>query len=206
MNIKPGRKGEIINAALKIMEQHGNQNLTMKKIACEVGITEPGLYRHFKNKKELVAAIHANLNESAARTLLSIREIEGGALDKIGSLFLTSLRRIRINPSITEALFPDMILNNSGKVSRKAFSIMEMTRESVEALILEGKKNREIPGTSPETDLSLIVMGAFRLLVTRWRLSGRAFGLEEEGRALWRTLEALLSGQKNTARQRRIAV
>lgn len=47
--------------------------------------------------------------------------------------------------------------------------------------------------------MSLIIMGTFRLIVTRWRLSMRSFDLEKEGAALWCTLYNILSSDINNS-------
>ena len=50
------RQNEIIDAALKLTAEGGIQNLTVKHLADTIGVTEPALYRHFRNKAEIVKA------------------------------------------------------------------------------------------------------------------------------------------------------
>ena len=40
--------------------------------------------------------------------------------------------------------------------------------------------------------LALILMGALRLMVTKWRLSGFSFDLEKEGTDLWNALRKII--------------
>lgn len=48
------RQNEIINAAIQIIAANGIQGLTTKVLAAAVGVSEPALYRHFKNKTEII--------------------------------------------------------------------------------------------------------------------------------------------------------
>jgi len=48
-------------------------------------------------------------------------------------------------------------------------------------------------------------MGTFRLIVTRWRLSGRSFDLEKEGAALLGTLNNILSTEINSSNKEGIS-
>ena len=69
------KKQRIVNAVLHLIDKHGVQGVTTARIAAAVGVSEPTLYRVFRNKKEiLLEAVDAawqkrldNLN--AARAL-----------------------------------------------------------------------------------------------------------------------------------------
>ncbi len=48
------RQAQIIKAAWVLIPRIGSENVTVRKLANSIGVTEPAVYRHFKNKKELV--------------------------------------------------------------------------------------------------------------------------------------------------------
>lgn len=50
------RKEQILSETLDLIMNNGLAGATMTRIAAQVGITEPALYRHFKNRKELMLA------------------------------------------------------------------------------------------------------------------------------------------------------
>ncbi|MEU8798531.1 TetR family transcriptional regulator [Spirillospora sp. NPDC048819] len=49
------RKAQIVSAAADLFHRHGYHTVTMEEIARAVGITAGALYRHFRNKQELLA-------------------------------------------------------------------------------------------------------------------------------------------------------
>jgi AcrR family transcriptional regulator len=59
------RQIEIMEAATNRISKYGIQNLTIKTLAEDIGLSEPALYRHFKSKNEilLVCSIFHNRNE-----------------------------------------------------------------------------------------------------------------------------------------------
>ncbi len=57
------RQNEILDEAMDLVINEGIRSLTMKKIADRVGFTEPALYRHFRNKQDLVVALIARIRE-----------------------------------------------------------------------------------------------------------------------------------------------
>jgi TetR/AcrR family fatty acid metabolism transcriptional regulator len=196
MNLKPERKGEIIQASLRLIEKRGIQNLTTKNIAKEVGITEPGIYRHFKKKQDILAAILAMFRSAVQKSFDSVKDTEDPPLDTIGDMYADSLRRFQKNPAITAVIFSEEIFQNNTALSREVYSIMETTRDGIQRLLRGCRKRGEIQVDVPDKQLSLIIIGAFRLLVTRWRLSGRSFDLVEEGGVLWGSLKSLINNKE----------
>lgn len=50
------RKAQIINSAVGLISSRGLAGATTARIAADVGVTEPALYRHFKNKHSIILA------------------------------------------------------------------------------------------------------------------------------------------------------
>lgn len=63
-----GRHQEIVETALMIVHETGLCNLTMRKVAERLPVTEAALYRYFPTKDDLIIAIHDHLNQSLGRT------------------------------------------------------------------------------------------------------------------------------------------
>ena len=51
------RVAEIVAAARRILENGGRESLTMRRVADELGIQAPSLYKHFASKAELELAL-----------------------------------------------------------------------------------------------------------------------------------------------------
>jgi len=66
--VNPRRK--IVTAAQQIHRRHGIDAVSMRSVAAAVGVTAPSLYRHFRDKEELLGALveagHAQLEEYLA--------------------------------------------------------------------------------------------------------------------------------------------
>lgn len=54
---EPGRRGEILDAAMSVFAENGYDGGSMREIASRVGVTEPALYRHFPGKEALFLAL-----------------------------------------------------------------------------------------------------------------------------------------------------
>lgn len=56
-SLEPGRRGEILDAALAVFAERGYKGGSMRDIAARVGVSEPALYRHFPGKEALFLAL-----------------------------------------------------------------------------------------------------------------------------------------------------
>lgn len=77
----PGRRGEILDAALEVFSRTGYENGSMREIAAAVGVSEPALYRHFASKEEMfLALIEASATRLGAANFALIDPLEPGEL------------------------------------------------------------------------------------------------------------------------------
>lgn len=63
----PQRREQLMEVATKLFAKLGYEATTTAAIAQAAGITEPILYRHFKNKQELFVAIVREMSDQAMR-------------------------------------------------------------------------------------------------------------------------------------------
>lgn len=68
----PDRREELVDHALALIRESGLAGLTVRRLAERVGFTEGALYRHYRSKSELMAAVVATMGE---RLLGPIREL-----------------------------------------------------------------------------------------------------------------------------------
>lgn len=68
------RQAEILDRAAELVAESGLAQLTMKRLAERVGFTEPALYRHYRGKSALLAAMIERLS---GRLLPTMAEIVG---------------------------------------------------------------------------------------------------------------------------------
>jgi len=54
---QPIARDNIVEAAFKILDEAGMEGVTLRKVACTLGIRAPSLYWHFKSKQALVDAM-----------------------------------------------------------------------------------------------------------------------------------------------------
>ena len=70
-------KSEILDAALEIAKKEGWVNVTVRKIAKIIGYSAPAIYRYFKSKEEMMAALYMR----ALNTFKNHMNVKGDTID-----------------------------------------------------------------------------------------------------------------------------
>lgn len=77
---EPGRRGEILAAALQVFGERGYDAGSMREIAARVGVSEPALYRHFPGKEAIfLTLVRVGAGRVRAETLDLIDRIDPAA-------------------------------------------------------------------------------------------------------------------------------
>ena len=53
----PARREEVLETALTLVSEHGVAGASLRKLAAELGMSQPSLYHYFSSKDELVSAV-----------------------------------------------------------------------------------------------------------------------------------------------------
>ena len=72
MEIAEGTRSRILNAAIELMETGGESSVRLGAIAEGLGIKEPSIYHHFKNRTELVNAAYVEWYWQCLKTDISV--------------------------------------------------------------------------------------------------------------------------------------
>ncbi len=117
------RAAEIVATARRILEDEGQDALTMRRLAEDVGIRAPSLYKHFANKREVEAALveealremGAALHGAAHRP--GRRGPVGAVLDAYRTVALGGphLYRLATGPDLPRDLLPDGLEDWAGE-------------------------------------------------------------------------------------------
>lgn len=66
---KPIARENIVEAAFRILDEDGLAGITLRKVACSLGIRAPSLYWHFKSKQALIDAMADAMIGDVARVI-----------------------------------------------------------------------------------------------------------------------------------------
>ncbi len=187
------RQKQIVDATLDIIATIGIQNLTIRKLAEKVGVTEGAIYRHYPSKDEILVSVAGYFKSESTVILQQIIDSEGSSVHKIKMFFLGRCRQFKDNHALALVLFSDDIFKGSGRVQAEISATIHSHGRLLVKIITEGQDSGTIRANIVAEHMFMMIMGALRLLVTRWRAADFGFDLLGEGEKLWASIEALVT-------------
>ena len=102
------RQVEIIEASKYLIGKKGIQNLTIKNLAKKMSFSEPAIYRHFKDKTEILKALLLFHREIIKSEIIKILDSEKPSLIKIQEIFKFKFKHIEKNPAFVMIIFSEL--------------------------------------------------------------------------------------------------
>ena len=186
------RQIEIIEAATHLIGERGIQNLTTKNLAKAMDFSEPALYRHFKNKTDILSSVLKYYRDQLKGGIFNILGSETNGLDKVDAIFKFQFAHFSKNPGIVMVIFSETSFQYDEELSKTVLEIMSQKKELMTNIIEFGQNDGSIRKDLDKLHLATILMGSMRLTILRWRLTNFTFNLEEEGKEIFVTLKQLI--------------
>lgn len=177
------RQKEIIDAAGRILTESGIGGLTTKKLALEMGFSEAAIYRHFPSKEAIILALLEYLRENMASRLSSLEQsltVE----DRFRAVFASQFAFFTQHPHFVVAVFSDGLWEESDQINQAILALMQTKAGFLMPLIAEGQAKGLFKKDVSAEHLVHMVLGAFRLQMFKWRVSGFNFDLNTAGAQL----------------------
>lgn len=149
------RREEILRAALFIVEQQGLDNLNTNAIAALIQLVPSAIYRHFKNKEEIIAALIDFIGERLQQNLQQATTQEGTALERLKSLFELHVKLLQEEPAIPRILYFLISSERNQELKKKMLAEIDAYVYETKKLLLQGKKAGEI---NPAVDVAAAAM------------------------------------------------
>jgi AcrR family transcriptional regulator len=174
-----------------LIADKGIQGLTIKNISKAIGISEPAIYRHFENKNEIILAIISTMKDSTNNELFQIDE-NNPTIEKIKKMIQGHTNRFINNPSLTAIIFSEEIFNNHSILAKPIQMMMRRNQNKMISMIEKGQVAGDVRVDINAEQISLMVIGSFRFLVSKWHIMNFDFDLNKEVNEMLGAIEKVL--------------
>lgn len=179
------RQIEIMEAATNRISKFGIQNLTIKTLAEDIGLSEPALYRHFKSKNEILFNLLEYFKTEMENRIQSIPfKASTSEADKLRAIFNSQLQTFVNKPAIVSVIFAESIFHYEENLSNKVSEIMDMMQNYVKNNIKQGQESGQYNNLMGASTLTTILIGGMRMTVLKWKLTGHKSDLIKDGKAV----------------------
>lgn len=182
------RKQEIIEATMELSVEKGLKKLTTQAIADRVGIAQPTIFRHFKSRDEIFAAVINWVGDSLFKVVGGLFSSTGPADERLHQLILKQLSFMNKHRAIPRVLFSDRLHLESPKLKAVVQKMMDGYVQSVTQLLEQGVREGAFRSDLDAEMAARYIAALIQGLVMRWSVYEFNFSLEKEAEPLWQFL------------------
>ena len=187
------RQQEIIESAGKLLMEKGIKGLTTKNLAQEMAFSESALYRHFKNKEDIIVLLLDYLGSNIKERLNVISENNNSSAEKLFQLFDSQFQYFNQNPHFVVAVLSEGLFDESEKINQSIMKIVNYKLQLITTIIEKGKQNNEFANDIETQEIVHIIMGSFRMMMLKWKFSKFEIDLINQGNKIMDTTIKLLA-------------
>lgn len=181
------RQQQISEAALLVIGQKGLNGATTSEIAAAAGISEGNLYRHFKNKEEIIKSVISRIGTELVIILDSVQELPD-ALQKLAAVFAQHLAFLEEHVGIPRTIFSEETLVVNENLRAQVRSVIAAYSQGLNEIIMQGQKDGLVDERMDSHVIVGMFIGTIHFAVTRWMMSNFMVKLTDETEVLWRNL------------------
>ena len=173
------RQAQIVDAALSLLAETSLEGLSTRAVARAVGLTQPALFRHFRNREALLLAVVRHARERLAERVAAVLSEPGDAPTRLERLVRALLAHVEANPGLPRLLFADAAAGKaaSAPLGAALHHLVSMQRTLVAELVRDGQRGGTLADAVDPADAACVLVGAVQGLVLQWELGARADSL-----------------------------
>ncbi len=187
------RREQIAEAALELVASQGLRRLSVAAVARRVGLVPSGIYRHFKSKDEILAAVLDRIEQRLLANVQAAREESTDPLECLKSVLMRHIRFIREGRAIPRMIFSDDVHAGSPQRKQRVFEIFTRYTDDVAGIVRLGQSQGRI---RPELDVQTVVMMLLGIVVPAgilWHLTEGGFDVTRHALRAWQLFSSAIT-------------
>ena len=179
------RREQIAEAVLGLVAAHGVNRLSMAAVARHVGLVPSGIYRHFKNKDEMILAALDRIEARLQANVRAAAEETADPLEQLQGLLMRHVRVIREGRAVPRIIFSDD--GHSRHPARKARvkEILDAYLGRISELIRQGQEEGKIRADVDPPTAALMLLGIVVPAGMLWHITDGEMDVTKHAQRAW---------------------
>lgn len=174
------RQEQIKKAVLEIISEEGLHNLSTRKLAKRIGLSEGAIFRHFTSKREIILSIIDDVRIDLISQLRSIVQSNEETESKLFTYLCRNIEYLKKYKGITMLLFSEATHLGDKELKAKLNKLLNDQKKMVAEIVLEGIKkgiwdDKVNPDDFADIYLGIPIVFNFELLLKSGRLNTKNF-------------------------------
>jgi len=173
------RREGIIISTIEAINEVGLQNLSSKIIAKHEGVSEGTIFRHFKNKTEIMIAVLDHFSQFDNAIIETSANMRLSPIETIKYFVFAYAEYYENYPAITALVQAYDSLMCDPELSEKVKTIITKRSDFIHDTIEDAKKNGTIKANTNSDLLENLITGGSKEICLKWRLSKFTFSIKD---------------------------
>lgn len=153
------RQEEIRRAFLQLVDAEGLHNLSTRKLADKVGVSEGALFRHFKSKRDIMLSIIDGVEDVLMKSLREVAVEDASSAERLFKFLCVHVRYLIENKGITMLLFSEAAHSNDPEMKARMLKILNSQKQLAKKIIQDGIVGGEWDGSLQVENVATLYMG-----------------------------------------------
>jgi AcrR family transcriptional regulator len=185
------RQAELVAAALQLAATKSPSEITTGDLASVIGITQGGVFRHFKSKEAIWLAALAWAHQSLLTQLVQVAKIEKQtALQSLRAIFMTHVDFVKNYPGVPRLIFQELQHHKPTPLKKMVQKLMSDYRQLVSNLLIQARQDAEISQDADLQAATVLFIGAIQGLVMQSLISGSLEKISQQAQTVFSIFEA----------------
>ena len=172
------RKEEVFNVISQIITEKGLSEVSTVEVAKRLGVSQPAIYKYFKNKDEMIIYYIKHLKD-LLNEILKKAEKGKNTEDKIRIIFTEHFRLLERTKILPRIVFSDVVyLGDPDKKSSLKDAVF-FYRDGIKSIISDGIEKGEVKNIDPEYGVR-VVIGSILSSTLFWMLNDMKYRIIDE--------------------------
>ena len=180
------RQDQIAEAALDIVRHAGIQALNIAAIAQKVDIVPSAVYRHYKNKSEVISAVLQLIEKRLGAHFQEVVNRDLGAIEKLQLLLDRHITLISGNNAIPRIIFSEEVIGSTPERRQQLYSIIQDVIGKVAEIIRNGQAEGSIRNDLDAEGMAVAFLGMIQPAAIIWSLSAGEFDIIKHSQKAWK--------------------
>jgi AcrR family transcriptional regulator len=153
------RQEQIKKAVLSIIADEGLHNMTTRKLAKRIGLSEGAIFRHFSTKRDIIMGIMDDVATDLIGSLRNIALKSDKAEEKLFEYLCRNIKYLKENRGITILLFSEAAHLGDKELKEKLNQILSEQKQFIIKIVKDGIAEGVWDKNVNAEDLAIIYMG-----------------------------------------------
>jgi AcrR family transcriptional regulator len=182
------RRAQIAEAAGRLISKHGSENLTIKSIASEVGISEAAIYRHFRSKSDVLILLAGHIGETLVGDIDDAAFNETNSLVALEKALNRHISAIERRHGISFQIISEIISLGDKKLNQQASEALDKYIAKLRYMLDQAKNQQAVKPDIDTASTALLISSVIQGLANMWVLSNYSLDIRSEFNRIWKTV------------------